>query len=60
MAIGTLQVAPVILRLVGQRGVAIVRRRPCVRHVTNIALQSRAEVIRVLPIRDGAIVAGRA
>lgn len=60
MAISTLQVAPVILRLVGQRGVAIVRRRPCVRRVTNIALHSRAEVSRFLPDGNSAIVAGRA
>lgn len=59
MTLGARQVTSVVLRLVGQRGVAIVRRRPCIRHVANIALQSSAEVVRILADGNGAVVTGR-
>ena len=48
VALGTLQVVSMILRLIGQRSVAVVRGSPCVRVVARIALLRGTKVIRVL------------
>ena len=56
VAIGTQQIAAMILRLISKRRVAIISRGPRVRAVTNIALFCGAEVILVLTDRVNAIV----
>lgn len=59
VALGTLQVASVVLRLIRQRGMTIVRGRPGVRVVACIALLRGVEVIRILADCCYAVVTGR-
>ena len=59
VALGALQLASMILRLVRQGGMTIVRGLPRVGVVAGVALQRSVEVIRVLADRCYAIVAGR-
>ena len=55
----TLQIASVILWLVGQGRVAIICRRPGVGGMAHVALHCRAEVVRILTGGDRAVVTGR-
>lgn len=59
MAGRTLQITPVVLRLVGQGGMTIVCRRPTVGAVAHIALQCRTEVVGVLAGGNRTVVTGR-
>lgn len=58
VAFRTLQVATVILRLVRQRRMTVICRCPGIGGMAHVALQRRAEVIRVLTRRDCAVVTG--
>ena len=58
VAFRTLQVAAVILRLVRQRRMTVICRCPGIGGMAHVALQRRAEVIRVLTRRDCAVVTG--
>jgi len=60
MAIRALQVCTMILRLIRECCVTVIRRRPAVGGVADIALLRGAEMIRILPCRCNAIVAASA
>lgn len=60
MAFGTLEIAAVILRLVGQANMTIVGWRPRIRLVTHAAVLPGIEMTRVLAGGLRAVVAGRA
>ncbi len=59
VAIGTRQVAAVILRLVGQHRVSEVRWRPCIGVVARIAFLCRQKMTRILAGRGITIVTGQ-
>jgi len=59
VAFCTLQVASVVLRLVRQRGMAIVCGHPRIGVVARITLQRSVEMVRVLADRCHTVVTGR-
>ena len=60
MAVRAGQVAEVILRFVGQAGVAVVGRRPCIRVVAQTTVLGCIEVAGVCTSCGRTVVAGRA